>query len=146
MSEPAADELLTELGSTLERARALYARAAELAASDLASRPGDTELAASLASYEAKLGHAAAARELLDPIVAAGPTDGYDLYQIATIYEDLGDRADAIRFLAKALHAGYPRDEIDTYPGLDRLRKDPAYTAMVAQLGDAVSRARSSAD
>ena len=43
------------------------------------------------------------------------------------VYETLGDRNAALRWLDAAFRAGYSRGETEASPSFDRLRADPRY-------------------
>ena len=128
-------------GGNLQHARSLYARAAAVADSTLRRRPGDLELSANLASYLIRLGDTVRARELLDAVADQAPHDVNIRYVLATSYEDLGERALAIEYAEAALRGGYPRWDLERYPGFDGLRRSPEYQAMLARV-DAQAESR----
>jgi hypothetical protein len=47
------------------------------------------------------------------------------------VFEELGDREEAIRQLRAALKAGVSPEEFERDPTFDELRKDPRYAALV---------------
>jgi len=124
-------------GGNLQHARELYERAAAVADSTLRLRPGDLELSANLASYLIRLGDAARARELLDTVAGKAPRDVNIRYVLATGYEDLGERTLAIEHAEAALRGGYPRWDLERYPGFDGLRRSPEYQAMLVRVDSA---------
>jgi len=60
---------------------------------------------------------------LIDP----PPTDASVLATIGTTYEELGDRAKALDWLAQAIKAGYSIKKIERSPWLKELRSDERY-------------------
>jgi hypothetical protein len=49
------------------------------------------------------------------------------MFVAAEVYEHLGDRAEALRWVAAALKAGYPPADVDRSPALARLRADARF-------------------
>jgi hypothetical protein len=46
------------------------------------------------------------------------------------VYEDLGNRAMALRWLDQALRSGRPRTDVEQSPEFERLRADPRYATI----------------
>jgi tetratricopeptide (TPR) repeat protein len=95
--------------------------------------PDDVGLVIDLASYRVQLGDEAAARELLVRILALGVTDPSPIFDLAVLYEELGEREEAIEWLGRALDAGYPLHMIESYDVFEELRKDPWYADLAAK-------------
>ena len=72
-------------------------------------------------------GNAAAARALVVEALRLAPGDNTVLKMAADVYETLGDRNEALKWLDLALRGGYPRSEIDRAPSFEKLRQDPRY-------------------
>jgi hypothetical protein len=68
-------------------------------------------------------------RPLLAQAAALAPEIPQVLYQVAVGYEMLGQREDALRWLARARATGYPSASIARNPQLQALRADPRYDA-----------------
>ena len=51
-----------------------------------------------------------------------GAGDAAAMFNIASAYEQIGERREAIRWLQKALAAGYSRELVEQSPGLASLR------------------------
>jgi hypothetical protein len=73
------------------------------------------------------MGERGAARGLLGEALALDGKDATVTRLAAGAYEQIGDRAAALRWLGEALRGGYPRDQIEKDPGLEALRADPRY-------------------
>jgi len=112
------------------KARAAFQRTAELAEIQLRTNPHDTDVLINLADAYSMLHQTQRARELLDQALALGPTDLSDMFQIAVVYEQCGDRKQALTYLGKAIQGGYSRDVIERSPSLGQLRRDPRYQAL----------------
>ncbi len=117
----------------LQGARTAYSRAAELVSARLETTPDDVKLLIDLASYRVQLDDGAAARELLPRILALGVTDSSPIFDLAVLYEELGEREEAIEWLGRALDAGYPLHMIESYDVFEELRKDPQYADLAAK-------------
>jgi hypothetical protein len=55
------------------------------------------------------------------------------LFTIASIHEELGDRALALEWLGRAVKAGYSMKSVRRSPWLKALREDPAYVRQFPQ-------------
>jgi len=86
-----------------------------------------------LASYRVQLGDEVAARELLPRILTLGVTGSQEMFNLAAVYEELGERDEAIEWLGHALDAGYPLHMIESYDVFEELRLDPHFREMAAK-------------
>ena len=90
---------------------------------------------ASLASFLAARGERRAARALVDEVAASPYMDHHVGYSLGATHSQLGQPAEARRWLAQAARTGFPcypwyaRD-----PLLDPLRSDPAFQRFLAGL------------
>jgi serine/threonine-protein kinase len=109
------------------KAPAALAKAVALGEKQLEVNPKDAALLVDLADCHALLGNAAKARELLKRGLALAPDDVEVQHAAAGAYEELGDREAALRWIKRALAAGYPRSGVEDDPGLKALRADPRY-------------------
>ncbi len=67
---------------------------------------------------------------MLKDLIAQRPGDPEELSRIADIYERLGERDEALRWLERALVAGYSLVDIDDNPELEELRQDPRFKSL----------------
>jgi tetratricopeptide (TPR) repeat protein len=112
------------------KARAAFARAAELGEEDRRVNPRDALLVAGLADCYAHLGDLEKARRLVGEAEALGPRDARVFLISAQVLEEIGDRAQALTRVAAALDRGLSRDDLESTRSLDALRADPAYAAV----------------
>ena len=122
-------DTLGQLGRNQE-AREAYAQAAQLAEGLRDIDAGDPNLRVSLARYYARLGRSDEARRILDAI---DPTsaDMYVYYDMSLAWLALGDSRASLGALQNALAAGYESSLISQDPGLDALKNDPAFIALL---------------
>ncbi len=113
------------------KAREAYQQVVTLVEQARAEKPGDARLLGQLADAYAQLGRAREARETLATLERLDPGHSEVLYLVAGVYEQLGDRTQALTWLEQALDAGYSRDQVERSPFLAELRKDDAYPRLV---------------
>jgi tetratricopeptide (TPR) repeat protein/TolB-like protein len=111
----------------MERAQAAYHQAAALLQPRLDADPDDKGLLIEMASFKALLGDPAGARALVARATAAEVDDPNLMYALAAVFEDLGDREEALRWIDRCLAAGFPFQVIRDYPGFAGLIKDPRF-------------------
>ena len=87
-----------------------------------------------IALYEAKRQNPAAARELLRRLEDLPEVEVSIRYRQVIALELLGERDEALRFLAEALGSGYPLSEVEAEPELVSLREDVRYHRILIQL------------
>jgi tetratricopeptide (TPR) repeat protein/TolB-like protein len=116
-----------------ERDRAAEAcrMATELGTEERKIDTRNPRLLVDLADCAAMTGERRAARGLLDEALALEGGDTTVARLAAGAYEQIGDRAAALRWLGVALRGGYPRDPIEKDPWLEALRADPGYRKLV---------------
>jgi Flp pilus assembly protein TadD len=119
-----------------------YRRALELAERDLEERSGDDDLRLTIASLRAATGDEAEARAIVDEFSTAQIIDPNLMLVIASIEEDLGERARALEWLGLAIAGGYPLAEIERYPGFADLTADPGFDELRRGRADEVSAER----
>ena len=90
---------------------------------------------AELGDCHAMLGRADAARPLIAEARRLAPGDGDVAYTAGTAYEAIGDREAALDAIGAALAAGYDLVEVESDTGLERLRADPRYAALLRKQG-----------
>jgi tetratricopeptide (TPR) repeat protein len=122
-----------------ERAKAgpAYEHAAHLAEEQLRVNPRDAAVLADLADCRAMLGDRARSRSDLARALALAPQDVEVQQTAAAVYEELGDREAALRWIRQALARGYPREQLERDPGLAALRADPRFPRADASTGPA---------
>jgi serine/threonine-protein kinase len=120
-----------------EGARAAYETAIKLAEQSRARGSGvDQALLAELASSYAVLAllttgdeaqrHRAQAHQVM-AIIEQPPRDAEGIATLATTYEELGERDQALQWLGAAIKAGYPMKRVERSPWLNELRNDDRY-------------------
>lgn len=99
----------------------------------LRANPADPALSALVAEYRAKRGDTAGASAALDALDALEAEMDVDtLFNATQAAEVAGDRDRALAYLARALDAGFGREEIAREPDLADLRGDPRYQPLIA--------------
>lgn len=93
--------------------------------------PRDGEAFAQLANLWAEEHDREKATANLRTALALAPGDRQILNLATDVYENLGDRAQAIAYLQKAMRVGFTKDQLLTDPELQQLIKDPALKAFV---------------
>jgi serine/threonine-protein kinase len=112
-----------------EQAAAAYAQALELAEGERRVTPRDGRLLSRMAILQAMLGRATEARGLIAQALELAPQDARVMFAAGEVYEKLGDRARALRFVSAALEAGYSPREVASAPQFAQLRADPSFKA-----------------
>ena len=109
------------------KAPGAYQRAASLVEDELKIKPNDTEALSSAALYWAKLDDKYRALKQITRALELAPADNDVLFTSALVYELTGDRSAAIKAIKSAFNAGYPLEDINNAPELNRLRAAPEY-------------------
>jgi tetratricopeptide (TPR) repeat protein/TolB-like protein len=117
-----------------ERAPAAYRKAIALAEEERRLDPGNPVLLADLADCYAMTSDAGQARALGAEALRLAPANADVALTAAGVYEHLGDRDAALRWLAVAMREGTPRDTIEKDPTFEKLRADPRF-AKLAKAG-----------
>ena len=107
--------------------KAAYARMRELelVTKEAELRPQDAELASELATLYAKDNAAPRAKMSIAKALALAGDNSTVLMNAAETYEDLGDRAAAIRYASQGLGKGFSIDDLKTRYALRNLANDP---------------------
>lgn len=118
------------------------ARAAEQFGRLVREAPGDDELWTGLALAEFRRGRLDPAREAGERAVALGHTFGNEgRFIIGRIHARMGRDDEALRWLRRALEAGYgDRPRLRTDPAFEDLRDDPAFRELAGIPPDGLSR------
>jgi tetratricopeptide (TPR) repeat protein len=118
-----------------ERAAVAYRKAVELGEEERKLDPRNAKTLIVLADCYSLLKEPGRARPVAAEALRIGPVNS-DIARIAAgVYEQLGDRAEALRWIGESLKMGYPREEIERDPTYTKLRTDPRYAAMTAAPG-----------
>ena len=125
-----------------ERAAAAYRTAQGLGEQERRIDATNGRLAIELADCAAMLGDKTTALTLVDEALRLAPGNTQVQYMAADVYETLGDRNAALRWLGTAVRAGHPTGGLERSPSFERLRADPRYRKMMAALPAASSNPR----
>jgi tetratricopeptide (TPR) repeat protein len=112
-----------------ERSIGLYHRAIALGEKHLEEVPDDAVTAAWLADFNAMIGNRDEALRLVE--LARVSNEGEVLYRIAGVYEQLGDRVQALHYIGEAIRQSYLLYEIMNEPTLQDLVKDPRFLQLL---------------
>jgi serine/threonine-protein kinase len=106
----------------------------------LDEHPDDLSLKAQVANYYAMLGDTTDALVHLKPFLKEpwDQVDGRTAFSVAAAWEEIGERERALVWIRAALEKKYARNAIDRYPGIESLRADPRYKAMVDSMSPGV--------
>ena len=115
------------------KSTAAYERVIALAETARGANPRDPKLLGQLADAYSLLGRVREARATLEAVERLSPADNQVLFLVASVREQLGERAEALAALQRAIAAGYPRDLVDRSPFLAELQKDDRYVRLIAK-------------
>jgi serine/threonine-protein kinase len=110
-----------------DKAANAYRRAAELAERHLSVDARDAEALVALADCRAMLGETKRALELVQEALMLAPENVEVMQTAGEVYEALGDRTQALRWINGAIEKGYSVERIERVPALKELRADPRY-------------------
>jgi len=113
------------------KAAPAYQHAADLLKAQLKINPQDPSLLTELALCESMLGKSGEAIELTRRARERSPSDPEISFRTAEIYEQSGDHAAALDWLAQAVQKGYPAREIQRDPTFKKLREDARYKQLL---------------
>jgi serine/threonine protein kinase/tetratricopeptide (TPR) repeat protein len=109
-----------------------YEKASELVAKSLEINPRDGLALVSLASYQAMLGRRDSALLYAGRAVESSPSDPEVFFDLAQIYNQLGDQQEALRWLKKSLDAGFSLPLVENTASLDNLRSNGEYQRLIS--------------
>jgi Flp pilus assembly protein TadD len=112
-------------GSNPQEAADSFKRAIALALDEVKKTPEDSYLASVLGRYYANLKDSNRALPWLRKAVALAPDDPSVIERVGESYEALGNRSDALTYIARALRLGYSVSYAKADPTLRELRRDP---------------------
>lgn len=113
-------------------AKTAYAKAIELAETQLVVNPKDATLLSQIAVYEAKTGSLTDARNKMQLALKFAPADAAILYRSALVEELSGRRSRSLDALRASLAAGYSLNVVEREPEFISLRQDPRYGEVAA--------------
>ena len=122
------------------KAAAAYQHAAEMIEKELKINPRDNKLKLALADCYSMLGQSGKAVDLVRRALGDSPSDADDMFRAAEVELQVGDQNAALKWLAKAIHGGYPVAEVENDATFDVLRGDPRYKQLVQSAPAAGSR------
>ena len=112
------------------RAAGAFRKAIELGERERVLDPKNPLLLGALAACYVRVGERTQAEALTVEATGLDPANPDVAFDAANLYEDLGNRAMALRWLDRALRAGYSRAVVERSPTLARLRTDPRYATI----------------
>jgi eukaryotic-like serine/threonine-protein kinase len=110
---------------------AAYQKCAALATQELRVNRKDSYWYGVLAICEAMVGQKVSALEALNRGLNLAPSDPFLMFQAALVHNQLGEREEAIRWLAKTRAAGYPLSKIRDCPNSESLRSEPKFQELL---------------
>ena len=119
-----------------DKARTSYKQAISLAEKLLAVNPSDSDVLSSLAHYHSRIGDRVRAGAYLNTAIRNSPNDVDILLTACLIHLDAGEKRESLKWLEKAVQAGYPREQLIANPELAGLRAEPEFVRLE---GEAVS-------
>lgn len=111
----------------LDKAVSHYQVAARMAEEQRKINPRRAVVLSDLAGYYGVLGDRAKALPLIKEMLLLAPRDVHIMFHAALTYEQLGERDQALKWIAEALAKGYSRAEVEQNPWLSRLRSDKRF-------------------
>jgi tetratricopeptide (TPR) repeat protein len=114
-------------GKEKAKAPSTYERAAQMAAEQLRAHPLDSAVVINLAQYYAMLQKSDTALFFLGQALALAPKDNKTMFRAAEIYEHLGNRSLALRYVKVALESGYSKKQIERSLDLRELHSDSRF-------------------
>ena len=115
-----------------DAARVAYGRAIEISERELAINPLDTGTISDLAYYYSRVGEIDKSRALNEEALAAAPGSMYVHYYSALIHAHLGENAEALLALERAVELEYQTDLLLIDPGLRGLVNEERFRTLVS--------------
>jgi serine/threonine-protein kinase len=112
-----------------QKAKAARQRAEQTAEKIVSIKPQDAEAQSTLATLYAQDKQTAKALAKCQTSLALAPDDPNVLSNVGEAYEFMGDRAQALEYVEKAISKGYAVESIVDDPGLQALVADPRFKA-----------------
>jgi serine/threonine protein kinase/tetratricopeptide (TPR) repeat protein len=115
------------------KAAAAYKQAIHLAEGQLEINPNSTDLLSSLAHYYARTNDPVRARKCLEKALKIDSQNVDVLLIACLVHLDAGERQEALKYLQKAVNAGYTREQLLANPELMSLHSDPQFERLAKQ-------------
>jgi serine/threonine protein kinase/tetratricopeptide (TPR) repeat protein len=116
-----------------DQALTAYKKAIFLADEQLKINPNSVDALSALALYHSRIGERAKAQRYVDAALTIDLTN-VDVLRIACLVDlESGDTENALKWLKKAVKAGYPREQLTANPELDSLRSRPEFAHLVTE-------------
>jgi len=109
----------------------LYWWAIELVKESLSINPNDPYAVADLATYLGMVGEKEESEMYIQRALDMAPGNSYMMYMAGSIYERIGEREKALRWLESAINEGYPISDILHQPELEQLIADERFQKML---------------
>lgn len=113
-------------------AKRAFLRGIELGEAERRTNPRQPALLARLADAYSMIGNRAEALQAAAAAERLGP-NAEDCFTIATAFEQLGERATALKWLEQSLTEGYALEAVERSPSMAQLRKDPRYRVLAGK-------------
>jgi serine/threonine-protein kinase len=113
------------------QAASAYQQAIVLAREDLRVNAQDAQALGISAICHAMLGEKKAALDALHQALRLSPGDAVLRFKAALVYNQFGDRPQALEWLKQARAAGLPASRLRNTPNLDSLRTDPRFSPLL---------------
>ncbi|HVP54973.1 MAG TPA: tetratricopeptide repeat protein [Candidatus Eisenbacteria bacterium] len=111
---------------------AAYQKAIELARALLQVNPKDATALAYVADYSAMTGDKRSALNSLQKALQLSPHDPDIMYRAALVHNQLGNQAQTLDWLKKAVNARFSRTMVRDTPDFNHLQADPTFKAIIS--------------
>jgi len=123
-----------------DSSKAAFRKCVNLVRKELANTPpgvnsANQVLRSDLASFHVRLGEFDVARDLLDELEGESSLGIPVMFNLASSYEQIGDRTKALFWLEKAIAADLSLSQVENYPGLRNLRTHPRFLELRERYG-----------
>jgi serine/threonine-protein kinase len=109
------------MGGAKAKVRSAYEEAERKAEAYLGINPKDLDALYALADYALNLGQPDRVLEILQRAHRVGGETVQQMVYAGSLYEQLGRRDDAERWVSRAIESGYPVEDLESYPALSSL-------------------------
>jgi tetratricopeptide (TPR) repeat protein len=114
-----------------ERAAPAYQKAVSLANGELKVNPRNASLWGYLATYHAMLGDKQQALSCLEHALRLAPKESELLFNAALVHNQFLDTQETLKWLRKAVAAGYSATAVNDTPNFQNLRTNPRFVEML---------------
>ncbi len=117
-----------------QKAEVTYQKAIEIAEGQRKVNPSDGVLLSDLADFYSMLGNSKEAKRLAEQALSVAPRDVRVLGRVGIVYEQIGERENALQWLGKSFAQGFSPDEVARDPSMKQLLSDPEYQKLVKEV------------